>query len=76
MTDDDFYARILVALIDARRKAKLNRDDVAEELGQPVLFVADYESGARRLDPAEFIAVARALGADPYKLLKRAERKS
>ena len=72
--DADLYARILAALIQARTDAGLSRDDVARGLGQPVLFVADYESGAHRLDPAEFIVVARAIGVDPYELLQQVER--
>jgi len=33
-------------------------------------FVAKYEGGERRLDVIEFLAVARALGQDPLKLMK------
>jgi hypothetical protein len=32
--------------------------------------VAKYEGGERRLDMIEFITIARALGADPIKLLR------
>lgn len=32
-------------------------------------FVAKYEGGERRLDVVEFIVIARALGADPLKLM-------
>jgi hypothetical protein len=35
-----------------------------------------YESGERRLDVAEFVGIARALGADPFKMLKTAGRSS
>ena len=36
----------------------------------PQSFVAKYEGGERRLDVIEFIAIAQALGADPFKLLR------
>jgi hypothetical protein len=36
--------------------------------------VAKYEGRERRLDVAEFVAIARELGADPIKLLKAAEK--
>jgi hypothetical protein len=38
-------------------------------LKKPQSFVAKYEGGERRLDVVEFIAIVRALGADPLKLI-------
>jgi hypothetical protein len=35
--------------------------------GRPQSFIAKYEGGERRIDVIEFIAIARALGADPVK---------
>jgi hypothetical protein len=35
---------------------------------RPTAVVAKYEGGERRIDVVEFIAIARALGADPVKL--------
>jgi 2-hydroxychromene-2-carboxylate isomerase len=42
-------------------------------LGLGAEFVTSYEAGQRLLDPAEFVAIARAIGVDPYELLRRAE---
>jgi len=36
----------------------------------PQSFIAKYEGGERRIDVVEFIAIARALGADPVKLFR------
>jgi transcriptional regulator with XRE-family HTH domain len=72
-TDDALYARIIEALINARTTAGLNRSQLAELVGVPVLVIADYESGAHRLDPSEFIALCRAIGVDPYALMQEAE---
>jgi hypothetical protein len=33
-------------------------------------FVAKYEGGERRLDVIEFIMIARAIGADPMRILR------
>ena len=44
---------------------------LAEKLGSPQSFVAKVEGGERRLDLVEFIAIARALEADPLDLLAR-----
>jgi transcriptional regulator with XRE-family HTH domain len=57
-------------LIAARKKAKLTQAEVAESLGRPQSFVAKYEGGERRLDVIEFMQVARAVGADPARLLR------
>jgi hypothetical protein len=36
--------------------------------------VAKYEGRERHLDVAEYLMIARALGSDPYKLLRAAEK--
>ena len=53
-----------------RKAAGVRQQALAERLGRPQSFVAKYENGERRLDMIEFIAIARALGADPVKLFK------
>jgi transcriptional regulator with XRE-family HTH domain len=57
-------------LREARRDAGLSQQDVADRLEKPQSFVAKYEIGERRLDVIEFVMVARAIDADPAKLLK------
>lgn len=54
-----------------RDQAGLTQTDVAARLGRPQSFVAKYEGGERRVDVIEFLAIARALGVDPLRLLKR-----
>jgi transcriptional regulator with XRE-family HTH domain len=53
----------------ARKAAGLTQHDLARLLKKPQSFVAKYEGGERRLDVVEFIAIARALGADPLRLM-------
>lgn len=69
----ELYQAALRLLVDAREKAGLSRSDLSERFGQPESFVASYERGERLLDPAEFVAIARAIGVDPYELLRKAE---
>lgn len=69
----DHYQAALSLLIEAREDAGLSREKLARRFNQPAAFVISYEEGSRLLDPAEFIAIARAIGVDPYELLKRAE---
>lgn len=57
-------------LIAARDKADLTQQKLARRLGTHQSFVAKYEGGERRLDVLEFIAIARAIGADPLRLLR------
>jgi transcriptional regulator with XRE-family HTH domain len=64
------HQKLRELLIAARKKAKLTQAEVAERLGRPQSFVAKYEGGERRLDVIEFIEVARALDAEPAKLVR------
>jgi transcriptional regulator with XRE-family HTH domain len=56
-------------MIKARKAAGLTQHALALRLRKPQSFVAKYEGGERRLDVVEFVAIARALGADPLKLM-------
>lgn len=64
------YARLIGFLVAAREKAGIRQHALAETLDVPQSFVAKYEGGERRLDVIEFITIAKALGADPLKLLR------
>jgi transcriptional regulator with XRE-family HTH domain len=64
------HQKLRELLIAARKKAGLTQAEVAERLGRPQSFVAKYEGGERRLDVIEFVEVARAVGADPVKLMR------
>jgi transcriptional regulator with XRE-family HTH domain len=67
------YDRALEQRVRARKAARVTQASLAETLGRPQSFVAKYESGERRLDVAEFVGIAPAIGADPLKLLKATE---
>jgi transcriptional regulator with XRE-family HTH domain len=56
-------------MVRARKAARLTQHALALRLKKPQSFVAKYEGGERRLDVVEFIGIARALGADPLKLM-------
>ena len=64
--------RVFLELLRAARKgAGLTQQALAEKLGRPQSFVAKYESGERRIDVVEFVALARALDVSPVALLRR-----
>ena len=58
-------------MIEARRKAGLTQQELAKRLKKPQSFVAKYEGGERRIDVVEFIAICRAISADPVNLMKK-----
>lgn len=64
------YARLIGLLVAVRHAAGVRQQALAKQLGRPQSFIAKYEGGERRLDVVEFVAIARALGADPIKLLR------
>ena len=63
----------IVARLVAERRSRLTQAQLAQRLGRSSSFVFRYEAGARYLDVAEFIVIARALDLDPYELLRQAE---
>ena len=64
------YARLIDALVAVRHAAGVRQQTLAKKLGRPQSFIAKYEGGERRIDVVEFVAIARALGADPVKLFR------
>jgi transcriptional regulator with XRE-family HTH domain len=64
--------KLLVDFIVSRRGAAgLTQAQLAEKLGEYQSFVARLESGQRRIDVIEFIEIARVLGFDAAKALKK-----
>jgi transcriptional regulator with XRE-family HTH domain len=70
----DLYQDALALLIEAREQAGLSQAELAAAFGLPEQLVASYESGGLLLDVGEFVAICRAIGADPGQLLYKAER--
>ena len=62
-----------MALVNARKSAGITQNELSAQISRPQSFVAKYETGERRLDAAEYVEIARILGADPYQLLRTAE---
>ena len=64
------YARLRRLLMQSRAAADLNQTELAKRLGKTQSYVQKTEAGERRLDVAEFVEYAAALGDDPVRLLK------
>lgn len=63
-------------MIEAREEAGVSQEQLAERLGRPQSYVSKTELGKRRLDVIEYLTFARAVGYDPYDLLKEIEQKT
>lgn len=68
------YQTVLALLVEARECRGLSQAELAERFGLTEQFVISYEDGSRLLDPAEYLAICRAIGIDPYRVLRDAER--
>ena len=58
------YQRFLTRLREARRQAGLTQEEAAHKLGKPQSFLSKCESGERRLDFVEVVALAELYGVD------------
>ena len=65
------YKHLLLALIKARKDAGITQQELAETLGKPQSYVSKFETGERRLDIIEFLAVTDAIGVDYKKVIGR-----
>jgi transcriptional regulator with XRE-family HTH domain len=61
-------------MVEARKANDLTQHDLARRLKKPQSFVAKYEGGERRIDVVEFLAIVRALGADPVRILRALQK--
>lgn len=69
--------RLLCELLaEAREKVGLSQEKLAKRLKRTQSFVAKYEGGERRLDVVEFLAISRALGADPIRIMRQLMRRA
>ena len=66
-SDQTAFCALMIA---TRKSAGLTQQALARRLARPQSFVAKYEGGERRLDVVEFVAVVRAIGGDPVRLLR------
>ena len=69
-------AAFCALMVKARKAAGLTQHELALRLKKPQSFVAKYEGGERRLDVVEFLNVARAIGADPTRILRALQKQA
>ena len=59
------YTAFVEIIVATRRARGLTQQQVADALAKPQSYVAKIEGGERRLDILEFVALCRAMDADP-----------
>ena len=60
---------LVKAVIEARERAGISQAELARRFRQYQSFIARLESGERRIDVVEFLALAEAIGFDPVEML-------
>ncbi len=68
------YAKFCDLMVAARKEHGLTQVDLAERLGQPQPFVSKFERGDRRLDVVDFLAIVKAIGADPHQIIQQMDK--
>lgn len=62
------HPHLVAVLAEAREKSGLTQAELAKVVGKDQTFISIIERGQRRVDVLEFVALARAMGADPKRL--------
>jgi transcriptional regulator with XRE-family HTH domain len=73
------YVAVVTVLVAERKKTGVGQIELSNHLGKPQSYVAKIETGSRRIDVAELLAICDALELDPHELidkLRRAIRKA
>lgn len=66
------YRKLLDVLLDARKGAGITQQSLAKSLKKPQSYVSKYESGERRIDVIEFVAICEALNVEYRRILDKA----
>ena len=65
------HDRVVQVLVQERETAGLTQRDLAGRLGKDASTIARIETGQRNVSILEFVAITRALGAEPLEVLAR-----
>lgn len=64
----DAHQILVEQLTTARKQCGLKQAELAALLGKDQSYISNIERGQRRVDVIEFVALARAMDADPVQL--------
>lgn len=69
------HRHLVAVLVEARQASGLTQAELAARVGKDQSFVSIIERGQRRVDVLEFVALARAMNADPTQLFEMVTRR-
>ena len=69
-----WHRAVVIVIVATRREFNMTQEDLAKILGWHRSRIAKIESGERRIDVPEFVAIANGLNVDPTLLLARVLR--
>ncbi|WP_043712519.1 MULTISPECIES: helix-turn-helix transcriptional regulator [unclassified Methylobacterium] len=64
------HRRLIELLVEARERSGLTQTELGARLGRYQSVIAAIESGGRRIDIVEFLAIADALEIDPARVIE------
>jgi transcriptional regulator with XRE-family HTH domain len=65
------HRALIAVLVELRKEKQLTQRELAARLGVPQNYIAQIESGLRRVDVVEFTEYVNALGEEPVELYGR-----
>lgn len=69
------HRHLVEVLVQARQKSGLTQAQLADRVQKDQTFISIIERGQRRVDVLEFVALARAMEADPARLFAEVLRR-
>ncbi|HCJ28247.1 MAG TPA: XRE family transcriptional regulator [Pseudomonas sp.] len=69
------HRHLVAVLVEARQASGLTQAELAARVGKDQSFVSIIERGQRRVDVLEFVALARAMNAEPTQLFEMVTRR-
>jgi transcriptional regulator with XRE-family HTH domain len=64
------HKELVQILVEERKRRGITQVGLAEQLGVSQTWIVRLESGGRRLDVVEFMALAEVIGFSPVKIIK------
>jgi transcriptional regulator with XRE-family HTH domain len=65
------HKQLVAILLAERKKAGIKQIELAKHLGRSQTWVARMENGRRRIDVVEFLLLAKFIGFNPSKIIRR-----
>jgi transcriptional regulator with XRE-family HTH domain len=68
------HKQLVEILVAERKRAGIRQVELAKQLGVSQTWVARMESGGRRVDVVEFLALAELIGFSPARIIKKLKK--